>query len=86
MDLYKHAFRLSPMISSDLVAGCFELAQDIRVLDMRASPYDLADLGYQPVRIETVEGKREYAEAQRVFAERGAPLRDRLIAECERLS
>ena len=85
MDLYKHAFRLSPLISSDLVAEAFELARDIRILDMRASPYDLADLGYPPVRIETVEGKQEYVDAQRAFAERGAPLRARLIAECERL-
>jgi hypothetical protein len=85
MDLYKHAFRLSPMICSDLVADCFELARDIRVLDMRASPYDLADLGFEPVRIETPAGKQEYVEAQRGFAERGAPLRARLLAECERL-
>ena len=85
MDLYKHAFRLTPMICSDLVADCFELARDIRVLDMRAAPYDLADLGFEPVRIETPEGKQEYAAAQRRFAERGAPLRQRLIDECERL-
>jgi hypothetical protein len=85
MDLYKHAFRLTPMISSDLVADCFELARDIRELDMRAAPYDLADLGFEPVLIETAAGKAEYAEAQRVFAERGAPLRARLVAECERL-
>jgi hypothetical protein len=85
MDLYKHAFRLSPMVPSDLVADCFELARDIRVLDMRASPYDLADLGLDPVRIETPEGRREYADAQRAFAERGAPLRQRLVDECDRL-
>jgi hypothetical protein len=85
MDLYKHAFRLTPMICSDLVADCFELARDIRVLDMRASPYDLADLGFEPIRIETAAGKAAYAEAQRGFAERGAPLRARLVAECERL-
>jgi len=85
MDLYKHAFRLTPMVPSELVADCFELARDIRVLDMRAAPYDLADLGFDPVRIETPEGKQEYAAAQRGFAERGAPLRARLIAECERL-
>ncbi|HET6627874.1 MAG TPA: 3-methyladenine DNA glycosylase, partial [Nocardioidaceae bacterium] len=64
---------------------CFELARDIRVLDMRASPYDLSDLGYAPVRVETPEGKREYAAAQRSYAERGAPLRARLVEECERL-
>ena len=85
MGLYKHAFRLSPMIGSDLVADCFELARDIRALDMRAAPYDLADLGFEPVRIETPEGKAEYAAAQRGFAERGAPLRQRLVEECERL-
>ena len=85
MDLYKHAFRLTPMIPSDLVADCFELARDIRVLDMRAAPYDLADLGFEPVRIETAEGKAAYVEAQRRFAERGAPLRARLAEECERL-
>jgi hypothetical protein len=85
MDLYKHAFRLCPMLGSEVVADCFELARDIRVLDMRASPYDLSGLGHPPVRIETAEGKREYAAAQRAFAERGAPLRGRLIEECRRL-
>jgi hypothetical protein len=85
MDLYKHAFRLTPMICSDLVADCFELARDIRVLDMRASPYDLSDLGYPPVRVETPAGKQEYVAAQRSFAERAAPLRQRLIQECDRL-
>jgi len=85
MDLYKHAFRLSPMVPSELVADCFALARDIRVLDMRASPYDLSGLGYAPVPVETPEGKQEYVSAQRRFAERGAPLRARLVAECERL-
>jgi hypothetical protein len=86
MDLYKHAFRLAPLVPSELVADCFELARDIRELDMRASPYDLAELGYEPVRIETAEGKQEYAEAQRGFAERGQVLRARLLTVCERLS
>ncbi|VXB81484.1 3-methyladenine DNA glycosylase [Nocardioides sp. AX2bis] len=85
MDLYKHAFRLSPIICSDLVADCFELAWDVRQLDMRAAPYDLADLGFEPVRIETAAGKREYAAAQAELAELAAPLRARLVAECDRL-
>ncbi|TQL69489.1 hypothetical protein FB381_3399 [Nocardioides albertanoniae] len=85
MDLYKHAFRLSPLVSSDLIADCFELAWDIRTMDMQAAPYDLAELGLDPIRIETAAGKQEYAAAQRTFAERAAPLRARLIAECERL-
>jgi hypothetical protein len=85
MDLYKHAFRLTPLVSSDLVADCFELAWDIRELDMRAAPYDLTPLGFEPVRVETPDGKQEYTESQRRFAERGAPLRARLIEVCERL-
>jgi hypothetical protein len=85
MDLYKHAFRLSPLVPSELVADCFALARDIRELDMRASPYDLSGLGYEPVRIETSRGKQEYVAAQRSFAQRGAPLRQRLLAECDRL-
>ena len=86
MDLYKHAFRLSPLVPSELVADCFELARDIRVLDMRAAPYDLRDLGVEPLLVETPEGKQEYAAAQRAFAERSAPLRARLIEVCHELS
>ena len=85
MDLYKHAFRLSPMVGSGLVADCFELAREIRVLDMRASPYDLSGLGHEPVHIETPQGKQEYVTAQRAFAERARPLRRQLVEECERL-
>jgi len=85
MDLYKHAFRLSPLVPSELVVDCFELARDIRVLDMRAAPYDLTDLGLEPVRIETPEGKHEYATAQRVFAERGRSQRAQLLAACDLL-
>ncbi|GAA0632692.1 hypothetical protein GCM10009547_40650 [Sporichthya brevicatena] len=79
MDLYKHAYRLSPLVPSELVADCFALAREIRAVDMRASPYDLADLGYPPIPIETVEGRREYVEHQRDFADRAAVLRGRLI-------
>jgi hypothetical protein len=53
MDTYKWAHKLVPAVSSDFVMDCFELARDIRSLDMRASPYDLGELGYEPVPIET---------------------------------
>jgi hypothetical protein len=85
MDLYKHAFRLSPLIPSEIVVDSFDLAKEIRELDMRASPYDLADLGYQPIRVETPEGKAEYVEAQRMFSERGTPIRSELIERVEGL-
>ncbi|WP_141276461.1 3-methyladenine DNA glycosylase [Pseudonocardia hydrocarbonoxydans] len=85
MDLYKWAYKLSPATPSDLLADCFALAVDVRGLDMRASPYDLADLGYPPVRIETAAGRAEYARAQAAFAERAAPLRRRLVEVCDQL-
>jgi hypothetical protein len=61
MDLYKWAYKLSPATPAGLVADCFELAAEIRELDMRASPYDLREHGYEPVAIETSEGKAAYA-------------------------
>jgi hypothetical protein len=83
MDLYKWAFKLAPFTPSDLVADCFELASHIRVLDMRASPYDLTALGYSPICIETPEGRAEYESLQRDFARIAAPLRQRLQALCK---
>jgi hypothetical protein len=85
MDCYKWAFKLAPAISSDLVMDCFDLARQIRELDMRAAPYDLRELGYEPVRVETPEGRAEYVRAQRGFAERSQGLRHRLVDECDRL-
>lgn len=85
MDLFKWAYKLDPLVPAELVADCFELAVDIRELDMRASPYDLADLGYPPVAVETPEGRAAYVRAQREFADRAAPLRDRLVECCDRL-
>lgn len=82
MDLYKWAYKLAPIVPSSLVLRCFELARDIRVLDMQASPYDLSALGYEPVRIETPEGRAEYATRQRSFAERARPLRAALLEAC----
>lgn len=85
MDLFKWAYKLDPFVPAELVADCFELAVEIRELDMRASPYDLAALGYPPVRIETAEGRAEYARSQASFARRATPVRHRLIAHCHRL-
>jgi len=85
MDLYKWAFKLAPFTPAELIADCFALARDIREIDMRASPYDLARLGFAPIRIETPEGRAEYEAHQRDFAARSEPLRARLIAVLERL-
>jgi hypothetical protein len=81
MDLYKWSFRCYPAIGADLTADCFQLARDVRAVDMQASPYDFTALGYEPLPIETAEGRARYVEHQRDFAERGALLRERLIRE-----
>jgi hypothetical protein len=85
MDLYKWAYKLTPAVGSDLTLECFLLARHTRELDMRASPYDLSELGYLPVRIETADGKAEYVQQQREIAERGQQLRERLLAVCRPL-
>ncbi|MGP7961187.1 3-methyladenine DNA glycosylase [Sanguibacter sp. A247] len=83
MDLYKWAMKLGPVVESSLVLDCFELALDVRYLDMQASPYDVSSYGLEAVAIETADGKAEYSARQREFAERAAPLRTRLVAACD---
>ena len=82
MDLYKWALKLGPGVPGELLLDTFALARDVRVVDMQASPYDVSSYGLPPVAIETPEGKAEYVRHQRAFAERGAALRERLLAAC----
>lgn len=79
MDVYKWAVKLGPLVPGPLLLAAFELARDIRTLDMQASPYDLRDWGYLPVPIETAEGKAEYVARQRSLSERGQGLRRDVI-------
>ncbi|WP_052574049.1 hypothetical protein [Haloferula sp. BvORR071] len=79
MDLYKWAFKAMPWPGSDLLLDCFELAVELRSLDMRASPYELSAFGVVPIPIETTEGRREYEKEQMRLAAKAAPLRERLI-------
>lgn len=85
MDVYRWAFKLAPAVPSELVVDCFEVATKLRTLDMQASPYDLAALGYDPVAIETPEGRRDYAQRQRELGEEANALRQRLLAALEPL-
>jgi hypothetical protein len=79
MDVYKWAYKLLPLVDSDLVMDAFELAWQIREMDMRAAPYDLRAWGYEPIRVETPAGKKQYATMQRDFAARSTQLRQRLL-------
>ena len=85
MDLLKWSLKLGPAVPGDLLLECAELARDVRLLDMQASPYDVSSLGEHAVAIETPEGKAEYVARQRGFAERAAPLRARLVEVCAQL-
>ena len=78
MDLYRACITLAPLIPAELTLDAFELALTARELDMRASPYDLRDLGYLPVEIETAAGRAEYVREQSAIADRGAELRGTL--------
>jgi hypothetical protein len=85
MDLYKWAGKLWPWIGSDFIAKAFLLAVEGRVIDMRASPYDLSKEGFDPICIETEAGRRYYQEAQHHYAFKAATLREEFIVRCRNL-
>ncbi|WP_243858623.1 3-methyladenine DNA glycosylase [Mycobacterium sp. DL440] len=85
MDTYKWAYKLGPLVPSELVMDALDLAADARALDMCASPYDLRRYGFEPIAIETPAGRAEYVRAQQRIAERAAPLRVTLANRCELL-
>jgi hypothetical protein len=85
MDVYKWCANLLPLLDSDMMMDGFELAYAARVLDMRASPYDLRAFGYEPVRIETPSGRAEYVREQAAITQRTAVIRDALLARCRAL-
>jgi hypothetical protein len=78
MDLYKWTSKYAALVGSELVADTFGLARDARGLDMEAAPYDLHALGYEPIRIETAEGRAEYVRRQRALIDQATPLRARV--------
>lgn len=78
MDLYRFAHKIAPWCSSELIGDTFLLAADARRIDMRASPYDLKNKGFEPILIETSTGREEYIQEQRRLAELAVPLRARL--------
>lgn len=85
MDLYKMTAWFQPLTSSDLLLDCFENAASARELDMRASPYDVTAFGLEPIKVETPEGRREYAVAQAQMMAASDPLRRRLLADLRSL-
>jgi hypothetical protein len=81
MDLYKWAYKLAPWGSTALLLDCLALALRAREWDMRASPYDLRAWGFEPVKMETAEGRVEFTRGQMELAEQAQPLRRKLVEE-----
>ncbi len=68
MDLFKWAMKLHPWCGSELVADCLALARDARLVDMRASPYDLTKLtARQRRRHDRVDRDRDQASINKGF-------------------
>ncbi|MGC4932136.1 3-methyladenine DNA glycosylase [Gordonia sp. DT30] len=80
MDLYRTCFTLSPLLESGLTLAAFELARDAREIDMRASPYDLRELGYQPIPVESATGRAEYVREQTAITQRAGAVRAQIVA------
>ena len=79
MDLYRFAYKIAPWIESELLADAFALARSARELDMRASPYDLTAFGFEPIPIETADGRAQYVRLQREVARLAEPVRERVL-------
>jgi hypothetical protein len=86
MDLYKWCYKLSPLIESELLLDCLELAAAAREIDMRASPYDLSSYGYTPIAVDQHAGRAEYVRCQSAISLRAAPLRAALLDRCDLLT
>lgn len=85
MDLYKWCYKLGPLVDSELLLACLELAARARALDMQASPYDLGEFGFEPVAVEEPAGRAEYVRRQGEIAQQAVPLRNALAERCEEL-
>lgn len=85
MDLYKWAFMFSPWLASRTILDCFVLAREIRNVDMRVAPYDLTDIGFEPIAIETTKGRAEFVALQQEFSSRQQVMRQSLLRELTRL-
>ena len=85
MDLYRFCYKVAPWIEAELLADAFVLARSARELDMRASPYDLAEFEFEPIPIETTDGRAQYVRLQREIARSAEPVRQRVLTAYQRL-
>lgn len=81
MDLFKYAYQLYPLLPSTLLVEALQLALAARMIDMRASPYDVSSFEgcEDPLMVETMDGRRRYALEQEALFRKAMPLRRKLI-------
>src|SRR5260221_14651474 len=80
MDLYRFCYKIAPWIESELLADAFTLARSARELDMRASPYDLSSLGFEPLPSEIADRLALYVRLHRESAPLAEPIRERVLS------
>lgn len=87
MDLFKYAYQLYPLLPAALLVQSLRLAIKARIIDMRASPYDVS--GYEgcevPLCVETPHGRKQYALEQEALAAEAGPVRAQLLSAYERV-
>ena len=84
MDLFRYAVKLWRFLPSTLLADALELAIAARVLDMRASPYDVASIADERFDLRRCASRRRRARRERerqraALASEAKPVRKRLI-------
>ncbi len=79
MDLYKFGYKIAPFIPSNLLSRLFILAKNARLIDMKASPYDLSEYDVKPLKLETSDGVEQYVSEQKKIHDESVPLRKELI-------
>ncbi|KAJ1453556.1 hypothetical protein M885DRAFT_485535 [Pelagophyceae sp. CCMP2097] len=86
MDLFKYSIKLGAFLDAKILADALEIAFEARVLDMRASPYDLSEfdgsrgLDLSPLRArgprqKTSAGRKQYTMLQARLSHRAEPVR-----------
>ena len=85
MDLFKYAYQLYPLCSAELLRNSVEIATRARMIDMRASPYDVSAFAgcEAAICIESEEGRMEYAREQEALMQDSLPLRRELVGAYE---
>jgi hypothetical protein len=87
MDLFKYAYSIYPYIPATLLYDCLRIALSARLIDMRASPYDVSayEQCEESICVETISGRKQYAQLQEDLYRRSQPVRLALLASYQQV-